>query len=87
MRPYTVEVTPLLRSGKNQLRVEVTNLLINKVLGDGKIDSSALIARYGSRFPTGDEWDVVREPFISGLLGPLRLVFYRMVPIPLSPSA
>lgn len=77
MRPYRLDVTRLLRPGRNHLRVSVTNLLINKVLGDGPIDYSAVIARYGDRFPAGDEWDLVREPFVSGLLGPVRLVFYR----------
>jgi len=76
MRPYHVDVTGLLRPGKNRLRVDVTNLLINKILGMGPIDYSAVYAKYGKRFPPGDEWKDVKEPFISGLLGPVRLVFY-----------
>ena len=77
MRPYSLDVSRLLRPGRNTLQVAVTNLLINKVLGDGPIDYSAVYARYGNRFRGGEEWDVVREPFISGLLGPVRLVAYR----------
>lgn len=50
---------------------------LNKILGDGPIDYSAVFAKYGQRFPPGEEWDVVREPLTSGLLGPVRLVFYR----------
>jgi len=79
MRPYRVDVTHLLRPGRNRLRVDVTNLLINQVLGQGPIDYSGVYARYGKRFPPGDEWDVVREPLPSGLFGPVRLVFYKMV--------
>ena len=77
MRPYQMDVTSLLHEGRNHLSVAVTNLLINKVLGDGPIDYSAVIAKYGDRFPGGDEWEQIREPFPSGLLGPVRLIFYR----------
>ncbi|PYT27906.1 MAG: hypothetical protein DMG57_16710 [Acidobacteria bacterium] len=79
MRPYQMEITHLLRSGANHLRIEVTNLLINKVLGMGPIDYSAVYARYGNRFPPGDEWEKVREPFASGLLGPVQLRFYKII--------
>lgn len=77
MRPFQLEVTDLLRTGTNRISVAVTNLLINKVLGDGPIDYAAVIARYGDRFPGGDEWEDIREPLPSGLLGPVRLIFYR----------
>ena len=79
MRPYELDITRSVRRGRNQLRVEVTNLLINKVLGNGRPDYSAVYAKYGTRFPPGDEWDTVREPFVSGLLGPVRLVFYKRI--------
>jgi hypothetical protein len=79
MRPYELEITNQVRPGRNRLRVEVTNLLINKVLAMGRANYSAIYAKYGQRFPPGDEWDAVREPFISGLLGPVRLVFYKRI--------
>ena len=77
MSPYELEVTKPLRLGKNSLHIEVSNLLINKVLGDGPIDYSEVRKRFGNRFPAGEEWTVVREPRVSGLLGPVRLAFYR----------
>jgi hypothetical protein len=43
------------------------------------VDYSAVYGRYGKRFPPGEEWQKVREPFPSGLLGPVRLVFYKMI--------
>jgi hypothetical protein len=76
IRPFTLDITPLVGGGENQISVEVTNLLINRVLGQGPIDYSKVIAKYGDRFPGGDEWELVREPFPSGLLGPVRLVFF-----------
>jgi hypothetical protein len=81
MRPHRVDVTSLLRPGSNRLRVDVTNLLINKVLGQGPIDYSQVYAKYGNRFPAGEEWDVIREPLPSGLLGPVRLHFYKLVTV------
>jgi hypothetical protein len=75
MRPYRFDVTTLLHPGRNSLRVDVTNLLINRVLGAGPPDYSAVTAKFGERFPPGNEWTAVREPFPSGLLGPVRLVF------------
>jgi len=79
MRPYRFDVTQYVRPGVNRLRVDVTNLLINRVLGNGPIDYSAVYARYGQRFPPGEEWQKVREPFPSGLLGPVGLFFYKIV--------
>lgn len=79
MRPYELDITRSLHPGRNRLRVEVTNLLINQVLGKGRPDYSALNAKYGTRFPPGEEGEAVREPFVSGLLGPVRLVFYKSV--------
>jgi hypothetical protein len=79
MQPYRLDVTRLLRMGTNRLRINVTNLLINRVLGMGPIDYSAVYERYGQRFPPGEEWEKVREPFPSGILGPVRLVFYKII--------
>lgn len=79
MRPYRFDITHLVRTGTNRLRIAVTNLLINRVLGMEPIDYSAVYERYGHRFPPGEEWEKVREPFLSGLLGPVWLVFYKMI--------
>jgi hypothetical protein len=79
MQPYRVDVSRLLRTGTNRLRIHVTNLLINRVLGAGPIDYTKVYERYGQRFPPGEEWEKVREPFPAGLLGPVRLVFYKII--------
>jgi hypothetical protein len=49
------------------------------VLGNGPIDYSTVYERYGQRFPPGEEWQKVRDPFSSGLLGPVGLFFYKVV--------
>jgi hypothetical protein len=79
MRPYRLDVTQALRKGNNRIQVDVTNLLINQILGMGPIDYSEVFAKFGRRFPAGEEWDVIREPLPSGLLGPVTLVFYKRV--------
>jgi hypothetical protein len=78
-RPHRFDVTSLIRAGSNRLRVDVTNLLINRVLGMGPIDYAAVYERYGRRFPPGEEWQKVRDPFPSGLLGPVQLAFYKII--------
>ena len=79
MRPYRFDVTQQIQTGSNHLRIDVTNLLINRVLGNGPIDYSAVYERYGQRFPPGEEWQKVGTPFPSGLLGPLGLFCYKVV--------
>jgi hypothetical protein len=86
MRPYRCDISQLLRAGRNHLRIEVTNLLINKILGDGPIDYSDVYARFGRRFPPGDEWELVREPYPSGLLGPVHLRYFKIVQLPATPA-
>jgi hypothetical protein len=72
-RPHRLEVGSLLKEGANDLEVVVTNLLINRVLGQPDEDFSELISRYGQRFPPPREKQKA-EPVRSGLLGPVRLV-------------
>ena len=70
--PYSVDVTGLLKTGENQVRIEVANLAVNFMAGRPLPDYKALYARYGNRFQPQD-MDQIR-PMPSGLLGPIRLV-------------
>lgn len=79
IRPHRVDVTAVLKAGANRLRIDVTNLLINKILGMGPIDYSEVYAKYGERFPPGEEWKLTPDPVPSGLLGPIQMVFYKTV--------
>jgi hypothetical protein len=73
-RPHRLDVTELVRPGENELRVEVTNLLINRVLGSPDPDYSALEEKYGRRFPPPREKEELKEPLPSGLIGPVRIL-------------
>jgi len=70
--PFEVDVTDLLKSGVNTIRIVVANTALN-VLAKGPLpDYKALIAKYGDRFQPQDMQSVQSLP--SGLMGPIRLV-------------
>jgi hypothetical protein len=70
--PFEVDVTGLLKSGENTVRVVVANTALN-VMAKGPLpDYKALNARYGERFQPQDMQSVQSLP--SGILGPVRLV-------------
>jgi alpha-L-rhamnosidase len=70
--PYEVEVTQLLQSGTNMIRIVVGNLAINSMAGKSLPDYRLLNDRYGKRFAPQDMNDL--KPLPSGLLGPITLV-------------
>lgn len=70
--PYSVDVTGLLRSGSNRIRIEVANLALNYMAGRRLPDYRLLNLRYGERFQAQDMDKV--QPIPAGLLGPIRLV-------------
>jgi hypothetical protein len=70
--PYTVDVTPFVRPGRNLIRIDVANLAVNEMAGRALPDYRLLNLRYGTRFEPQD-MDKVR-PLPAGLFGPIRLV-------------
>ena len=70
--PYSIDVTDLLKSGENQLRILVANTAINYMAGHALPDYRLLNLRYGERFQPQDMDKVQPEP--SGLLGRVRLI-------------
>lgn len=93
MRPYTLHVTELLRAGKNQLNVRVTNTLINYVSQLEKLPGvpATLVPHYGKTtdiYKLGaDEWLHREKNFSplppSGLLGPVTLFARKKVTVKL----
>jgi len=69
--PYRVEVTGLLKTGRNRIEIAVYNTAINQMAGSPRPDYKALNARYGERFQMQDVDNLA--PLESGLLGPVRL--------------
>jgi alpha-L-rhamnosidase len=70
--PYSLDVTGLVRSGKNKIRIVVANTALNYMAGHSLPDYRLLNLRYGERFQAQDMDKVQALP--SGLLGPIRLI-------------
>ncbi|MBW8901984.1 MAG: glycoside hydrolase, partial [Massilia sp.] len=70
--PYRLDVTQLLRPGKNEIDVRVANTALNELAGRTLPDHRLLSARYGQRFIPQDTELIQPQP--SGMLGPVRLM-------------
>jgi len=69
--PYTIDLSSLLKPGKNDLRIVVGNTAINSLAGRALPDYRILNDRYGERFvPQGMD---NLQPLPSGILSGLRL--------------
>jgi hypothetical protein len=73
--PYSLDVTPFVRTGENSIRIVVGNLAINRMAGSPPPDYGPLHARFGRRFDPQDMENLQALP--SGLLGPVRLAAAR----------
>ena len=70
--PYALDVSKLLKAGRNTLHIVVGNTAINTLAGHALPDYRLLNARYGQRFvPQGMN---NLEPLPSGIVGPVRLI-------------
>jgi hypothetical protein len=75
--PNSLEVTGKLKSGENQIRIEVANLAVNHMVAHGypNYNLQGVRQQFGNRF---DPQDLNRlQPLPSGLLGPIQLVAAR----------
>jgi hypothetical protein len=70
--PYSIDVKPLVRPGRNSLRIVVGNLAVNYMAGRPLPDYKLLNLRYGVRFEPQDMDKI--QPVPAGLLGPIRLL-------------
>jgi len=74
--PYRVDITPLLRDGSNDIRIDVYNTAINQLAEGGRLpDVAAVTDRYGQRFRLQDVTNL--QPIPSGILSVPRLVAER----------
>jgi len=83
--PWRMEITDAIKSGKNQLEIEVANRWSNRLLGDQQgPDKNARTVKWQSGFLEGKEFKTGRYTFTtgrgpckllpSGLLGPVQLI-------------
>jgi len=71
--PYSLDVTGMLRTGPNKIRIMVANTAMNYMAGHSLPDYRLLNLRYGERFQAQDMDKIKALP--SGLLGPIRLIW------------
>ena len=83
--PYKLDITELVRSGENELRIEVVNQWVNRLTGDMLLDPSERYCRTNQPYITSDDmgndnWvgnsDETFSLKKSGLLGPVKLYFF-----------
>ncbi|MDR1224262.1 MAG: glycoside hydrolase family 2 [Tannerella sp.] len=64
--PYRVDIAPFVKSGKNEVEIEVVSTWANRIIGDRKLPAEQRKLRI-SRGPDGDLHE-------SGLLGPVKIM-------------
>ena len=73
--PYQIDLSSLVKAGKNELRIVVGNTAINSLAGTNLPDYRLLNDRYGERFvPQGMK---SLQPVASGILGSVKLSVVR----------
>jgi hypothetical protein len=71
--PYQLDITKLLKPGRNHLKLVVANLALNTLAGRSAPDYRLLNSRYGERFTPQPGMQNLR-PLPAGVLGPVKLL-------------
>lgn len=75
--PFQFDITPFVKSGDNELEVEVVNMWVNRLIGDGKLPENERITRTNiNKFDAPDAEKYLR---VSGLVGPVKLTIIKRV--------
>lgn len=77
--PYEVDITGCVRTGRNEVSVDVVNLWPNRLIGDGKLPPEERMTQ--SNVSKYDAPDADRFLRVSGLLGPVRIKSFDRVKI------
>jgi predicted esterase len=64
--PHVYDATGLLKPGRNELKIEITNVWANRLVGDEKLPREKRVTRMTQKLP-------VQGPHPSGLFGPVEL--------------
>jgi len=75
--PFRFDLTPYLKVGTNELKVEVVNMWVNRLIGDGKLPEAERVTRTNiNKFDAPDAEKYLR---VSGLMGPVKLMMIKGV--------
>jgi alpha-L-rhamnosidase len=78
--PFRVDCTRALRSGENELVVDVTNSWHNRLVGDASLPPEQRLTRTNVLISSRKPWSEL-QPIPSGLFGPVTLTPVAQVPI------
>ena len=69
--PFQFDITPFVKTGTNELEVEVVNMWPNRLIGDSKLPEDKRFTKTNiNKFNGADADSYLRE---SGLLGPVKI--------------
>jgi hypothetical protein len=75
-KPFAVDITSLVKEGENDLKMEVVNMWVNRLVGDQELPVEKRYCRTNQGYAKTEVWPGGDEPFrlqTSGLLGPVKL--------------
>lgn len=84
--PFRVDITDMLKSGRNRIEIVVTNVWHNRLVGDRNLPEAERVTWVYPKLRASKEWLPAGDaPLIpAGLIGPVRLVPETVVRIPLA---
>jgi hypothetical protein len=75
--PFRFDLTSYLKAGTNSLEVEVVNMWVNRLIGDGKLPENERITKTNiNKFNVPDADQYLR---VSGLMGPVKLMMIKEI--------
>lgn len=77
-KPYEADISHLVKTGDNELKIEIVNLWVNRLTGDMLLDPKDWFCKTNQSFMTSEVWPGGDEPFrlqTAGLLGPVTVVY------------
>lgn len=81
--PYRLDITPYVRIGENELQIDITNLWVNRLIGDYKLPQverkTWTVLETDARVKKLQQADADKYLRKSGLLGPVQLNFTQII--------
>jgi hypothetical protein len=75
-KPYQADISQLIKSGENDLKIEIVNLWVNRLTGDMLSDPKDRYCKTNMSYMKSEVWPGGDEPFrlqTAGLLGPVTI--------------
>jgi len=76
-KPYQADISQLVKTGENDLKIEIVNLWVNRMTGDMLSDTKDRFCKTNQSYMKSEVWPGGDEPFrlqTAGLLGPVTLI-------------